>query len=146
MKYFVVTVRARLGDTKCYYPENYQEILDVTATDKYFEEGGVFKRLHIIPDDKATGIVRDDVVEVDEVEAMRIAAINEKEEVITDEAKIKRIEIKANLGQELTNDELKAIDPNDSTVGINKKETMVDKINNFKDKEVSLELKKEKYA
>jgi len=146
MKYFVVTVRSKLGDTKCYYPKNYQEILDVTAIDKYFEEDGVFKRLHVIPDDKAEGIIREDVVEVDEAEAKRISVINEVEEIITDEAKIRRIEIKTKLGQELNEDELKAIDPNDSAVGINKIETLAEKIDYLKNKEINLELKKEKYA
>jgi len=146
MKYFVVTTRAKPGETTIYYPENYQEITSVTVGDKYFEENGQFKRLHVIPDELAVNIVRPDVVEVTETEANRIALIGEPEMTVNDEAKIRLIEIKTRLGQALTASELKAIDPDDSTSGIVKTKTLKDKIVELKAKEKAKEFKKEKYA
>lgn len=148
MKYFVVTVRSKPGETTCYYPDNYGEILTRSVADKYFEENGEFKRLHLIPDNlaKEVKIVRPDVVEVNQAEADRIGLINEAEEVINDQAKIKRIEIKVGLGQQLTPDEIKAIDPDDSTPGIVKRKKFTDKIADLKMKETKGAFLKEKYA
>ena len=148
MKYFVVTVRSKPGDTTCYYPENYGDILRITVADKYFEENGEFKRLHVIPDElaKTVAVVRPDVVEVNEAEAQRVGIIGEPEEVINDQAKVKRIEIKVALGQKLTVEDQKAIDPNDDTSGIVKRKNITHKISELKTKELKGAFLKEKYA
>ena len=49
-------------------------------------------------------------------------------EEIKDEGKLRRIEIKTRLGQALTTDEEKAIDPADPTLGINYKKRLADMI------------------
>jgi len=52
-----------------------------------------------------------------------------KTEEITNEAIIRRLEIKTKAGLPLTADDLKAIDPNDPTPGINYKKRLIDRIN-----------------
>jgi hypothetical protein len=54
-------------------------------------------------------------------------ALQTRKEIETDPAKIKRLAIKATLGQEFTADELKAIDPNDPEPGIGISEILADK-------------------
>lgn len=49
-------------------------------------------------------------------------------EEITDEAKMRRLEIKAKTGIALTTDDLKALDPNDPTPGINYHKRFMDKV------------------
>lgn len=88
--------------------------------------------LLVLPD-AVTGVVRKDVEELTEAEAKAVSEANEvRQETVTDDAKIKRLTIKASAGIELTPDELKAIDPDDPTPGIGKREILADKINKLK--------------
>ena len=52
----------------------------------------------------------------------------EKREFITDEARVKRLAIKSQLGQTLTAEELKAIDPDDETPGFGFTKRFIDRI------------------
>jgi hypothetical protein len=99
---------------------------------------------HLYYDDEDTGVchllvlirdqdlieIRDmtNVEEVTEADAGVIAAkYNPRKEMITDEAKIRRLEIKSRLGS-LTADELKALDPDDPAPGINYSLNFIDRL------------------
>ena len=56
---------------------------------------------------------------------------------ITDEGMVRAIEIKSNLGTPLSATELKAIDPNDPTPGIEYRKRFIDKVNDRKIGEIS---------
>lgn len=51
-----------------------------------------------------------------------------KMEEVTDEVKIRRLEIMVKAGMELTDDEKKALDPNDPTPGIKYRKRFIDKV------------------
>jgi hypothetical protein len=52
----------------------------------------------------------------------------QKREVITDEARVRRLTIKAQLGQQLTEEELKSLDPEDETPGFGLSKRFIDRI------------------
>lgn len=139
MKYFKIILRQNPGSNELIYPDNYQkEIGDYNAGHLYYSEGeGKPRLLMCIRDENAKGIVRDYVEEISEAEAKAISEANEtRTEEITDEAKIRRIEIKARLRRALTPDEEKAIDPDDPTPGFNKRKILADRIDELKKEEV----------
>jgi len=60
-----------------------------------------------------------DVTEITVAEAEAISNIYDpRKELITDEAKIRRLDIKARAGEKLNPADLKALDPNDPALGI----------------------------
>lgn len=84
---------------------------------------------------------QDRITEISLTDAKALSETHEiRREVVTDEAKIERLKIKASLiaggktslGSDLTSDEIKALDPNDSTPGIEKNKIFADK---FQEKE-----------
>jgi len=139
MKYLKITTRQTPGMEGIRYPTNYQnEIGDFAVDHLYYEVGGVLRLLLLVPDKYYTpSMIREYVEEITEQEAIGISVANEKIlEKITDEAKIRRIEIKTRLNQVLTADELKAIDPGDPTPGIEKEERLADRIPEKKKHEI----------
>ena len=135
MKYYVVTLRQESNEL--IYPDNYQkDIGNYNTGHLYYSEGeGKPKLLICIKDADAINIVRQYVEEITEAEAKAISEKNEKRtEEITDEARIRRIELKTRRGQKLTAEDLKAIDPDDPTPGFGKKKILADKIDAMKKK------------
>lgn len=137
MKYFVVTIKLRQSSGtkgRMVYPPNYQvEIGDYAVDHLYFNDGDVKKLLLLIPDKNSTGIARENVVEITEAEAKAISNANEtRTEKITDDAKIRRLELKVARGMTLTPDEEKALDPVDKTPGFGYEETLSDRIDRLK--------------
>src|SRR3990167_2496284 len=110
MKYYKTTLGK--NEKGLVYPANYQvEIGDMAVDHLYWDEGIQTYLLLCIPDSKSAGIVRTNVMEITEVEAKAISESNEiRTEVILDEVKLRRIELKATLGQALTIDETDSID------------------------------------
>lgn len=129
MKYFKITLPKQKGGNLI-YPPNYQdEIGDYAVDHLYFDEDGVSKLLLLIEDVNAKNIIRENVEEVSETDAITISNIFEtKTEQITDEGKIRRLELKAALSIPLTTDELKAIDPADPTSGFGYTEILADRL------------------
>jgi len=142
MKYFVVTTKNKLGSTKVIYPDNYQQLIDISATEGCFyfrdeNDSGVFKRLHTVPDSQVAKArefaIHKDVVEITEQQAFDLSDKYQGGMKVDDEAQVRLIEIKVKQGQALTTNEMKAIDPDDNTVkGIAKRKTLKDKINKIK--------------
>lgn len=129
MKYLDITL-GRDGATLI-YPKNYQlEIGDPAKDHLYYDEGDIPKLLLLIPDKEyKKSMVRERVVEITEAQAKAISEAKEqRKEIVTDEAKIRRIHIKAVLGEGLTADEKKALDPTDTTPGFEMAKILADRI------------------
>ncbi|MHA1880049.1 MAG: hypothetical protein ACTSYG_06595 [Candidatus Heimdallarchaeota archaeon] len=135
MKFFKITLRQNPVTRELIYPTNYQ------AEIGNFNEGHLYVKnrpelIMCIKDENAKGIVREYVEEITEAEAKAISEANEtRMEEITNEAKVRRIEIKTRIGRALTPDEERAIDPDDPTPGFGKKKILADKIDELKKEE-----------
>ena len=113
MKYLKITLPKQVGG-KLIYPDKYQaEIGDYAKDHLYYDDGDTTMLLLLISDeDYKASMVRTNVAEITEAEAK--ATSEEKEtrtEIIVDEAKVRRLEIKSQLGIAFTTEELDAIDP-----------------------------------
>jgi len=76
---------------------------------------------------------KDRVSDMSEIEAIAFSNDNEElSEQITDEAKIKRLTIKSQLGLEFTTDELDAIDPSKDVKGVSYNKRFSDRISEAK--------------
>lgn len=130
MKYFKVRVRSKKGSTQMIYPKGYQDDVGPFAKDHlYYEDEGHQMLLLAIPDADAKKIVRKDIVEIKKAEAGAISEAKEpRTETITDEAKVRRLQIKAQLKQKFAPSELKALDPNDPTPGFSKSVIFADRM------------------
>jgi len=128
MKYFRITPGK--DGTRITYPINYQhEVGDKAVDHLYYDEQGKLYLLLLIPDKDAVGIIRSGVEELTETEATAISTQHETRiEKITDPAKIERIKIKISLAQTLTSEDLKALDPEDPTLGFGKEQILADRI------------------
>jgi hypothetical protein len=109
MKYYKITLDK--NPKGLVYPENYQsEVGDKAVDHLYWDEGQQTYLLLLIPDTEKD-IIRKGIEEITEIDAKSISTTNEtKTEVVVDEVKLRRIELKAQLGQTLTKDELDATD------------------------------------
>ena len=150
MKYYRITLNKAHPNAPLEYPSginSYQENIGNFAKDHlYYEEDGVTKLLLTVEDESVVGktIVQKDVEELTEQEAKAVSEANEsRTETITDEAKIRRIEIKSRLRVALTEDEEKAIDPEDETSGFNKSKILADRIEDLKTVETAKKTLKE---
>ena len=135
MKFFKITLRQNKGSKDLIYPANYQaEIGNFNVGHLYFSEGEEQPRLLIcVKNVNAVNTIREYVEEITEKEAKKISEANEtREETITNEAKIRRIELKAKIGKVLTPEEEKAIDLNDPMTGFNMSKILADKIDEIK--------------
>lgn len=142
MKYLDIDIKPNAGSNILVYPTNYQSEIGNFAKDHlyYDDDNGNPRLLLCIKDtDFNLSMIRDRVIEVNENNAKSISEAKEQRfETITDEAKVRRIEIKASLGIELTNNEEKAIDPNDDSVaGFGITKILADRIEKLKEKEIN---------
>jgi len=137
MKYYKITLRYKPSTTELVYPENYQEDIGNKnykhqSSLYYNEADGTPCLLMCIADKDAKDIVRDYVEDLTKTEAKELSEEYEaRTEEITDEAKIRRLELKVAMEETLTADELKAIDPDDPTPGFGKTKILADKIDDY---------------
>lgn len=135
MKYLDIDIKPKSG-TILEYPVNYQSEIGNFAKDHlyYDDEKGFPRLLLCIEDgDYKSSMIRDRVTELTEAQAKAISEAKEQRvETITDEAKVRRIEIKASLGMALTTDEQKSIDPTDPTPGFGITKILADRITELK--------------
>ena len=141
MKYFVVTTRNQKGSTKVIYPDNYQSLLDVTIMQGafYFTDpsDGLWKRVHAVPDADCEAIRvlaggTNLVEEITEEDAFALSDTHQGGIRVTDEARIRQIEIKQRGGETLTAEDSKALDPDDKSPGFGRNETLRDIDNKLK--------------
>jgi len=134
MKYLKISIQ---GDSsgKMIYPYKYEEeIARFNVEHLYYEDGIYMKLLLCIPDkDFNEKMIRTNVEEITEAEAIAISEANETRiETIKDEAKLRRIELKAQLKKTLTKDELDAIDITKPNSIFGTTEILADKIAKIK--------------
>lgn len=137
MKYLDITLRGDSG--QIIYPVKYEEeIAKFNVEHLYYEDAPYLKLLLCIPDkDFNAKMIRTDVVEITETQAKAISEAKEtRTETILDEAKLRRLELKAQIGMTLTTTELDSIDPAkpDSVFGVSK--ILADKVVELKAKEI----------
>jgi hypothetical protein len=121
------------------YPVNYQPEIGNYALDHlYYEDGLDLKLLLCIPDvDFNAGMIRADVVEISETDAKAISEAKEtRTETIEDEAKLRRLELKATLGMSLTTEELDSIDPVKDNSVFSVSKILADRVEELKTKEL----------
>lgn len=111
MKYFKITLNKN-PKGEFIYPDNYQEEVGNFATDYlYFDEDNQSYLLLCIPNVKSGAILRNNIEEINESDVKAISEEHEtKIEIVTDEIKLRRIELKAKLAQPLSIEEINAID------------------------------------
>ena len=138
MKYLEISIN---GDSsgKMIYPYRYEEeIAKFNVEHLYYEDGIYLKLILCIPDtDFKSTMIRTDVIEITEKQATDLSELKEtRTETILDEAKLRRLELKAQMGMTLTTEELNSIDPTkpDSIFGVSK--IFADKIIKLKAKEI----------
>ena len=139
MKYLKLDITPEIGKTQLKYPDNYQVDIGNYAVDHlYYDEAGKCYLILLIPDKQyKPEMLKSGVSLITETTAKQTSVDKEPlKETITDEAKIRRLEIKSNLGQALTDSELKALDPNDPTPGIEYEKRLTDRIATLKDDEI----------
>ncbi len=138
MKFYKIKLPYDISNKKHLYPPNYDNLLGVHNIGHiYYDDkaDGIFTLLIIVPNNKALDTLPKNVEEISESEAIKIA--NEYEprtEQITDEAKIRRIELKVRMGKSLTRDEQDAIDVDHPSSGFNMSKNLEDKIRENKQK------------
>lgn len=136
MKYLDIDIRPSVGSTQLIYPNGYQNEIGNFAKDHlYYDDDKGNPRLLLVIEDANfnSTMIRDRVTELTEVQAKAISEAKEQRiETITDEAKIRRIEIKSRLGMKLTTDEVKAIDPTDVTPGFGVTQILADRVEKLK--------------
>jgi len=150
MKYFKLILGK--GPNGLIYPSGmyrYESEIGAFAVDHlYYDEGDQSRLLLCIPDDKTTGVVRENVIEITEAEAKTISELHEKRTMEeTDPArikqidlKIKQIQLKQSLGITLTAEEAKgltvdeqnALDPTNATAGFGMSKILADRIEDLK--------------
>lgn len=136
MKYYDIQLQDKVKGPMN-YPEGipaYEAAVGSKAVDYlYYHDANNLCHLLLCIPDQITGIARQGVVEITAEQAALISETFEpKTEKITDEAKVRRLEIKAALGQEFTADELKAIDPNEDVPGFGFESTLASRISTTK--------------
>ena len=138
MKYLKIHVRGG-ANGEMVYPVGYQDEIGMPSIDHlYYDEGGACKFLLVYNDkDFKTSMIRTDVEEVTEAQAKAISEANEtRTETIKDEAKLRRLELKAQLGMTLTKEEEDSVDPAKTGSVFGVSEILADKIVKLKAKEI----------
>lgn len=143
MKYFNIKLGKSAGGTLV-YPANYQVEIGNFAKDHlyYDDDKGTTYLLLCIEDVDSSGIARTDVTEISEAEAVALSEQYEtRVETILDEAKVRRLELKARIGLALTTAEVDSIDPAkpDSVFGVS--EILADRIVKIKEVENKKKIK-----
>jgi len=139
MRYLKIHIQKQKGG-QLIYPVNYQsEIGDYAQDHLYYDENGESLLLLLIEDaDFNDKMIRDNVEEVDEATATQISTDHEtKTETIIDEAKVRRLEIKAQLGMALTTEETDALDPSKPNAAFGTTQILADRITPLKEVETA---------
>jgi len=141
MKYLKITILEPAGGSMI-YPNGYQsEIGDYNVHPLYYDENKLDNQsellLMIKDKDFKPEMIRDRVVEITETEAKAISEANENRvEEIKDEAKVRRLEIKAQLGMALTTEEINALDPTKPNSAFGTSKIFADKVDELKSQEL----------
>lgn len=129
MKYLKIHIDK--GPDGFIYPLGYQEEIGNFSKDHlYFEENGEQKLILVIDDkDFNNKMIRKDVEEITKDDVIAVSEANEtREEIVKDEVKLRRIELKATLKQPLSADELKSVDVDDKDSLFTKNKILADRI------------------
>ena len=128
MKYY--NIKLPHSKTGYEYPPNYEDTIGVfNQGHTYYtdETDKMFSLLIAIPDENALTTLPANVTEVTEAQAFAIANQHDpKVPTITNEAVVRILEIKSNLGITLSQKELDALDPAKGEPGFGLSENMVD--------------------
>jgi len=139
MKYLKISVQ---GDSfgNMIYPDKYEEeIAKFNSGSLYFEDGIYLKLLLCIPDkDFKSSMIRTNVEEITELQAKSISEAKEvRTETIKDEVKLRRIELKVAMGQQLTVEEEDSIDITKPNSIFETKKILADRIDIIKADEIN---------
>ena len=131
MKYY--KIKLDKNGSQLIYPSDYQwQIGDFALDHLYYEDGTQSMLLLILPD-KVKNVVRDKIVEITEVEAKAISESKEMRiEKITDEVKLRRIELKIKRGLSLTIDESDALEMQKTNSIFTVEKILADRIDDLK--------------
>ena len=136
MKYLKIRVRAD-EKGKMLYPQGFTSFQCLEHI--YCDDAGVCNLVVAIDDKNLVKIT--DMTDVKELTLTEAEVYLDKFDLrtteITDEGMVRALEIKSNLGTPLSATELKAIDPNDPTPGIEYRKRFIDKVNDRKIGEIS---------
>ena len=140
MKYLKVSIQN--GEQgKLIYPEKYQEEIGDFAVDHlyYDETDGVTKLILLIEDANFnTSMIRENVEKMTEKEVLAVSEAKEtRTEKTINETMLRRIEIKAQAGETLTQEDKDAIDPEIEGGAIEKSKILSDRISGLKNAEKS---------
>lgn len=141
MKYLRVNLKANPGSNEIIYPTGYQlEIGGLAVDHLYYDVDGALKLLLCVPDKEfKTSMIRTDVEEITEIETKSISEAKEvRTEIVKDEAKVRRLELKSRLGLTLTADEMKAVNLADPQSAFGVTEILADRVEKLKANETAL--------
>jgi len=140
MKYVKVNIQNG-NEGKLVYPEKYQEEIGNFAVDHlyYDESEGVTKLILLIEDkDFNNSMIRENVEKITEKEVLKISEAKEvRTEKTINETMLRRLEIKSKLGEDFTQEEKDAINPDVEGGAIVKVRILADRISNRKEEEKS---------
>lgn len=136
MKYFNIELgKNSAGELQ--YPANYNTF-NKHIVDHLYYDANDKTNLLVVCKDESDGMMDgvSGVTELTSEEAKTLADVHDPSDIekITDTAKIERLKIKSALGVALTDDELKAIDPDDATPGIGKNKRLSRRIEDLEAK------------
>jgi hypothetical protein len=132
MKHYKITL-GKNPDGSLRYPSNYQsEIGNYCLDHLYYDVAGTSYLLVCLPDE-IRDVVRTNVEELTEAEAKALSETHEERtEKVKDEVKLRRIELKVALKQELTAEEAKCIDKDDEASIFEDSKILADRIDKIK--------------
>ena len=137
MKYLKISIGSD-GSTMI-YPDKYQEEIGKFAIDHLYYEDGIYYKLLLcfVDKDFQKTMIRTNAEEITETEAKAISEANEARiETIKDEVKLRRLELKARLGNIFSQEELDCLDPQNPTSIFGVSKILADKIIDLKAKEI----------
>jgi len=124
MKYLKLTLPRKEGSGEFQYPSNYADLQPFIKNNLYVDDAGTCVLLLVV-EDGAEKVCKENVEKLTKAAMTTYAdQFDKKTEKITDEAKVRRLEILAKAGDyKLTADDLKALDPADATPGVEYRKT-----------------------
>ena len=139
MKYLKIELLQSSTTNQIIYPTDYQSKIgnkNLLGGGLYYDEGDKHYLLLVVSDDCDYSTIS----EKSRISVLTVAEakdISEKQQIrtekITDEAKIRRLELKVKMSVELTADDLKAIDVEDDTPGFGKEKIYADEFQELED-------------
>ena len=134
MKYY--NIRLPYGPAGYIYPPNYESTIgSYNQAHMYYDnkETGDFTLLIAIPDANALSVLPANVTELSEREAFALSRQYEsRKTIITNEAVVRNLEIKAKAGITLTQRDLDALNPSKPEPGFGMNKTFEDNVNEKK--------------